>query len=43
MAKNFNSNIPCHRVIKSNGSVGGYNRGGEVRKKYLLSREGVIL
>jgi O-6-methylguanine DNA methyltransferase len=43
MAKNFNADIPCHRVIRSDGSVGGYNRGGEIRKKYILSNEGVIL
>ncbi|MDO8554067.1 MAG: MGMT family protein [Candidatus Micrarchaeota archaeon] len=32
--------IPCHRVIKSNGSVGGYAHG--TRKKIeLLKNEGV--
>ena len=32
--------IPCHRVIASDGSLGGYSRHGGVRKKKkLLERE----
>lgn len=23
--KNYDSNVSCHRVIKSNGGIGGYN------------------
>ena len=30
--------IPCHRVIKSSGEIGGY-KGGIVHKRYLLSLE----
>lgn len=30
--------IPCHRVINSNGELGGYG-GGLVRKKWLLNHE----
>ena len=30
--------IPCHRVIRSSGDIGGY-RGGIINKKYLLSFE----
>ncbi len=37
--KNFNSSIPCHRVIRSDGKLGGYNRGAD-RKTKLLRREG---
>lgn len=39
---NFDPNIPCHRVIKSNGETGGYNR-GEKNKKEILKAEGVII
>ena len=32
--------VPCHRVVKSDGTVGGYAYGTE-RKKYMLSKEGL--
>ena len=36
--------IPCHRVIRSDGSLGGYSgKGGIKTKKLLLKKEGVIL
>ncbi len=38
--KNFDSKIPCHRVIRSDGSLGGYNRATRF-KKSLLAKEGV--
>jgi AraC family transcriptional regulator, regulatory protein of adaptative response / methylated-DNA-[protein]-cysteine methyltransferase len=34
--------IPCHRVIQSNGSLGGYG-GGIARKQWLLEHEERIL
>lgn len=34
--------IPCHRVINSNGSLGGYSGGIEVKKR-LLAIEGIKL
>ena len=40
MAHNFDSTIPCHRVIRSNGNLGGYNRGGERIKRAILKKEG---
>lgn len=36
--RNYDPKIPCHRVIKSNGDVGGFNRGRK-RKIELLNRE----
>lgn len=30
--------VPCHRVINSNGALGGY-RGGLMRKRWLLEHE----
>ena len=38
--KNRNPNIPCHRIVKSDGKIGGYNKGTK-RKIYLLKKEGV--
>ena len=36
--------IPCHRVIRSDGSLGGYSgRGGINTKKKLLKLEGISI
>ena len=36
--------IPCHRVIRSDGSLGGYSgKGGIKTKKMLLKKEGIIV
>jgi methylated-DNA-[protein]-cysteine S-methyltransferase len=43
MAANFDENVPCHRVIRSDGKLGGYNRGGTVAKAKLLKKEGAII
>ena len=36
--------IPCHRVIRSDGLLGGYSgKGGIETKKFLLKKEGIRL
>jgi O-6-methylguanine DNA methyltransferase len=39
MSTNYNPEIPCHRVIKSDGTLGGYNRGGILKKQEILTAE----
>lgn len=39
--KNYNPEIPCHRVVRSDGKLGGYNRGKENKIK-ILQAEGFI-
>ncbi|MBI5859458.1 MAG: MGMT family protein [Nitrosarchaeum sp.] len=34
--------IPCHRVVKSNGRIGGYAYGEEI-KSDMLTREGIVI
>ncbi len=41
LGKNFDPTIPCHRVVRSDGGIGGYNRGVEVKIK-KLKQEGVL-
>lgn len=36
--QNYDPQIPCHRVIRSDGKPGGYNRGAE-RKEEILADE----
>lgn len=38
---NYDPMIPCHRVVRSDGTLGNYNRGA-ARKKRLLAREGAL-
>lgn len=39
MSQNLNSEVPCHRVIRADGKLGGYNRGGIEQKAKLLKQE----
>ena len=40
----FAPQIPCHRVIRSDGSLGGYSgKGGIKTKRLLLKKEGITL
>jgi len=34
--------IPCHRVVKSDGKVGGYAYGEEIKSDMLI-REGIVI
>ncbi len=44
-AKNpYAPGVPCHRVIRSNGTLGGFSGyGGKKAKKKLLMKEGFLL
>jgi len=39
MRSSYNRDIPCHRVVMSNGTLGSYNRGGENKKRAMLRAE----
>ena len=41
MNKNENPKVPCHRVIKADGTVGGYAH-GTAKKKAILKKEGAF-
>jgi O-6-methylguanine DNA methyltransferase len=43
MAKNTKLDVPCHRVIRSNGTIGPYNGLLGKSKEELLRIEGVVL
>ena len=42
MKNNYDPTVPCHRVVRADGRVGEYNRGGERAKKRLLEKEGAL-
>jgi len=39
--KNYDKNIPCHRVIRSDGKTGGYNRGEKLKIKILKTERAI--
>jgi len=41
MNRNYDPKVPCHRVIKSDGTPGGY-RGGTKEKIAKLKKEGAL-
>ena len=41
LSKNYDPKTPCHRVVRSDGKIGGYNRGTQKKVK-LLKKEGAI-
>jgi len=40
--KNQDPKIPCHRVIRSDGKFGGYNKGAELKIE-KLRKEGIVI
>lgn len=41
MAENRYQDVPCHRVVRSDGSIGEYAFGGMTAKAARLKREGI--
>lgn len=39
MKNNYDPTVPCHRVVRSDGKLGAYNRGGTDAKRELLKKE----
>ncbi len=42
MKGNYDPKVPCHRVIRTDGKIGDYNRGGPAAKLALLKKEGAL-
>jgi O-6-methylguanine DNA methyltransferase len=43
MKANYDKTVPCHRVIRSDGKIGDYNRGGTKKKLEILRSEGALV
>lgn len=41
MSQNHDASVPCHRVVRSDGKMAGYNGGGIKKKIERLIQEGV--
>lgn len=42
MAGNQDKSVPCHRVIRADGTLGGYNSINGPSKEALLKKEGAV-
>lgn len=40
--KNFDPSIPCHRVVRSDGTPGGYNRGAAQKARLLQAEKNLM-
>lgn len=40
---NYDPEVPCHRVVRSDGRLGGYNRGADQKKQRLLLEKAISL
>lgn len=38
----YSPQVPCHRVVKANGEIGGYAKGAN-QKRDMLKREGITI
>jgi len=41
LKQNYDPKMPCHRVVRADGKIGGYNRGEKLKVK-KLKEEGII-
>jgi methylated-DNA-[protein]-cysteine S-methyltransferase len=41
MKSNYDESIPCHRVVRSDGDIGQYNRGRSTKRARLIA-EGAL-
>lgn len=39
MKNNYDPTVPCHRVVRADGTLGGYNRGTARKRQILLEEE----
>ena len=42
LKKNFDPTIPCHRVIRSDGTLGEYNRSAEEKDRKLRREKAIV-
>lgn len=43
LAENCYQDVPCHRVVRSDGAIGEYAFGGSKAKRHRLETEGVLV